>query len=291
MPTKKLIGVSGSSTRKKTGNVINPKDLNISFAEISEPETELSAYDLFFYGLSEIGKTTLCAQFPNAYSLMMERGGKALRIRQAFCPQWEYAMAHQAVIIENVKSGKEDVRNVIIDTGQEAYEKCKDHYCREHNIEHPGEETNEEGIKTKGGWGKDWIQIEKRFKAFYETFTAHGITTITTAHSEVKTKVLASGAKIEYTCINLSIQAARYYKRSTDLRGFYNYDSVTGRRILTIAGNQFLDAGCRIEGHFLYSDGTPMTDIPMGTSKEEAFKNFNLAFNNRFKRPKGQQLT
>ncbi len=288
MPTKKLMGVSSSAAKKKTGNVIDPKDLNVSFAEISEPETELSAYDLFVYGLSEIGKTTFCAQFPDAYSLMMERGGKALRIRQAFCPQWEYALAHQAVILENVKSGKENIQTVIIDTGQEAYEKCKDHYCREFSIDYPGQGSEKDKDR---GWGRDWEQIEKRFKAFYEAFIACGITTITTAHSEVKTKVLASKAKIEYTYINLSTQASRYFKRSTDLRGYYNYDGITGRRILTIAGNQFLDAGCRIEGHFQYSDGTPMIDIPMGTSKEESYKNFNLAFNNRFKRPKGQQLT
>ncbi len=288
MPTKKLMGVSSSTTKKKIGKVIDPKDLNVSFAEISEPEKELSAYDLFIYGLSEIGKTTFCSQFPDTYFLMMERGGKALRLRQAFCPTWEHALAHQAIILKNLESGKVKLQTIIIDTGQEAYEKCKDHYCREHNIDQPGYDPSNPDDKSRG---KDWNLIEKRFKTFYETFKNHGLTTVSTAHSEVKKMTLAGRKNVDYTYINLSTQAARYFKRVTDMRGFYNYDGITGRRILTIAGSQFLDAGHRIEEHFLYSDGTPMTDIPMGTSKEEAYKNFNLAFNNRFKRPKGQQLT
>jgi hypothetical protein len=68
-----------------------------------------------------------------------------------------------------------------------------------------------------------------------------------------------------------------------DVEGYYHIDwERGGERCLQIRPSEFADAKNRIEGHFDFADGKPMEFVPMGFSKEQAFQNFERAFNNQW---------
>ena len=85
----------------------------------------------------------------------------------------------------------------------------------------------------------------------------------------------------------MSNQAADVIQGLVDIWGNYTYDGK--KRYLLIEGSEEIDAGCRVEGHFL-SEGQPMSKIYMGNSAKEAYKNFLAAFNNNLKEAREESV-
>lgn len=256
-PAKRVVKSSDSGLSLPTG--------------LSEPTGNMMEYSWLIYGERKIGKTTLLSMFPNHFFLMFEKGAKGLRIRKEYVEDWNQFLGYLTLLEKNPTY----CDTVILDTGGECYEQC---------LIQTKADLSLEDIRDKA-WGGGYVEIRQRFAAAHERLFRLPAGFAVTAHSEVKTIKPKFGAEYDKISIQLSGQAFKYYAGVVDTIAYYHYDD-DGRRILTIRGDETVEAGTRCEGHFLYPDGTPIKDIPMGDSKEEAWENLCAAFRNELPKPR-----
>jgi len=222
---------------------------------------------MLLYGEPKIGKTSFASEFPDALFCMFEPGGKFLSIRQVSCNTWKDFLD---VIKELKKSeNKNYCKNIIIDTGHEAYEKCFDYVLDDLGIDSPGDSN----------FGEAWKMIEREFQRAHVELIEMGIGLIVTAHVEEQ-EIIKHGLTRHKTIAKLGKQARRFYTGICDLIAYYHFDD-NEKRQLRIRGNNDYLAGCRVVDRFLYSSGEPIDEIAMGNSSKEAYSNFVVAFNNQ----------
>lgn len=237
-------------------------------AVASTPVDSLFGYTYLFYGDRKIGKTTLAAQFPDPFFLMFEPGGRALTIRQADIQTWPEFLQYITLLEQNPGYCK----TVVVDTGYMAYERCHEYCLEALGLEDPRDDA----------WGNGWKSIDREFRQAHQRLFNLNIGVIVTAHSEMREVKGFDGNVRDKLVTQLGKQATRYYAGIMDVIAYYTYDKA-GRRVLRVQGNEDFEAGHRIKRHFRYTDGQPITFVPMGSSEEEAFKNLQLAFNNQLK--------
>jgi len=258
--------VKGKAVRKVAAK---PAAVNVSLpTERSKPLESLADYSILIYGTKKIGKTTLGSMFAKALFLLFEPGGKALAIFERPILNWIEFKEYIKLLIKDKKFD-----NVIVDTGDVMYEQALEYVCKKLVISHPADED----------WGKGWKALKQEItKEVYKLLNS-GKGVIFISHSkeeEIKTR---GGDKFNRTTSTMSGQAKELLEGVVDIWAYYAYEK--DKRVLYILGDDYIDAGHRIEGRFLYPDGTPIKKIPMGNSKEEAYKNFVLAFENRLPKP------
>ena len=252
-----------------------------------EPSHNMSDYGFLFLGERGIGKTTLSSMFPNPLHLMFEPGGTSLRIRRVAVNSWEEALRYRDLVL----STKGYCNNVVVDTSYMSYEYCFAYKLNEFGISDPKDE----------GWGNAWKLIEKEFRDWYYSFLNNGIGVICIAHTEekdIKQKVRLPNGKMSWEVVGTKLrteigaQATRLFKAIIDLEGYYYQDwNRNGKRFLRIKANEMIECKNRIDGHFLFTDGTVMEEIPMGISKQEAYANLCKGFNNQFTKGEFEQYT
>jgi hypothetical protein len=233
---------------------------------LSEPAENLEQYTMLVFGERKIGKTTLFARYPDPFFLFFEPGGKALRLKSRYMESWEDFLHAISLLEKNPGYCK----TVIIDTGFMCYERCFE-YCKK--------KLGLEDIRDEA-WGGGWKVIDAEFRAAHERLFALGLSFQVTAHTEIKHFKKKDGTEYDKLTTQLGGQATRFYNGIVDIISYYQYGN-GGRRVLTIRGSDHVEAGSRVEGHFKFADGSPIDDIPMGNSPEEAFRNLQLAFDNK----------
>lgn len=233
----------------------------------SEPKKNLHEYTILLYGERKIGKTSLASQFENPLFFMFEPGGSSLEARQVRIPTWGHFLEYLTLLERNPGY----CQTVVIDTGSVAYEKCLEYVCRRENMIHPSDED----------YGKGWKLVTDEFKKAHDRIFNMGLSFIVTAHSEIKSVQRRDGTKYHKLTVDLSGSCFKYYCGTVDIIAYYQYDP-DGSRVLTIRGDANVEAGVRCRNNFIYKNGTPMIDIPMGVSEEEAYDNFMKSFKNQF---------
>lgn len=231
--------------------------------ERSEPVTFLGGYSMLLFGRKKIGKTSLASKFKDAYFLMFEPGGKALRLFQSPMTTW---LIFEKAVEKLLKNNK--FKTIIIDTGDYAYDRCMEQVCKEQGIQHPSD----------AGWGKGWNAVKQRFSRPINKLLLSGKGVIFISHQKEEEIEERSGKKYHRKTNTLSGQAREALEGIVDIWGNYDYDGK--RRVLTILGDDFTDAGNRLEENFLYKDGNRVRYIDMGNSSQEAYDNLEKAFNN-----------
>lgn len=228
----------------------------------SKIEHDLSKYSILLYGKAKIGKTSLCAQFPDALFLMTEPGGKSLEIYQVPVRNW----AHFKQLLDAIE-GSSMYKTVVVDTVDNLFKMCTDWYCKKNAIQHPSDED----------WGKAWQLISDEFLLATTRLMQLGRGVIFTSHaSSHEIKKYAQPAVVEVVP-SMSKQCRRILEPAMDIIAYYRYaeteDDDTSR-ILQIRGNANVVAGCRLTDNFV-----GITEIPMGRSVSEGYANFIKAFN------------
>lgn len=236
--------------------------------EKSVPCDKLQDYSSLIYGRKKIGKTTLSSMFKKAFFMLCEPGGKALSLFARPVRNWLEFKAYVRLICKS-----KEFENVVIDTADYSYEYCFDYQCKKMVIDHPSDEA----------WGKGWKAIKKEYASEINKLLHSGKGVIFISHAREEEIKKRGGETSNRTASTLSGQAKELLEGLVDIWAFYTYEG--DQRVLIIQGDDYIDAGHRVEGRFLYSDGTPIRRIQMGNSKEEAYENFVAAFENRIEKP------
>lgn len=232
--------------------------------EKSVPKTEIGDFIILMFGEKKIGKTMLSAQFPDAFHMMFEPGGRSLEIYQSEFTDW-------GTFKKAVTKLKNDKRfnTVVIDTVDLAFKSAEQYACAKLAIDDPADEE----------WGKGWRAIRKEFERQIHRLISAGKGVIFISHAmerEIKTRRGSSSHRMVST---MPRQAAEIIEGLVDIWSCFTYDG--DKRMLVIGGNEDVSAGHRLEDRFRWK-GEPINKIPMGSSAEEGYGNFVDAFNNKF---------
>jgi len=235
--------------------------------EKTKPCDELQDYSILLYGAKKIGKTSLGSMFPDAFFMFCEPGGKALSTFARPVKNWVEFKTYVRLICKDKK-----FKNVIIDTADYAYEYCVRFVCARMAIDHPSDLE----------WGKGWKAVALELNTEITKLMHSGKGVIFVSHSRDLNIKKRDGTAFDKTSSSLAGQAKEALEGIVDIWAYYHYDG--NKRVLVIQGDDYIDAGHRVEGRFRYSDGTSVRAIPMGANKEEAYKNFMDAFENKLEK-------
>lgn len=248
-------------TKKTTVKVSIPK-------KVSKISHDLRDYSVLLHGEKKIGKTTLWAQEKNAFFLMFDPIQKAQALLQKHVPSWPHFLAY----IDLLEKDSGDVRTVIVDGADIAYQLCFNWSCQKMAIVHPHDEND---------YGKSWNFIRHEFEGAILRLLAlneKGIASRFNCHSkwaEIKTR---GGGKTEKLVTYLTSQAEEVLNGRIDLWAAYTY--IGKKRVLIIEGDEEIGAGHRIDGAFRTPDGESIAEIDMGRSPKQAYDNLFEAFAN-----------
>jgi hypothetical protein len=255
-----VIKSSGSAPNRKV-----PTTLTLSLpAKASEPSESLGDYTILLYGERKIGKTSLAARFPGAIFLMFEPGGKGLSIRQVSVPDWEHFLGYLELI------EKDDlIETVVVDTADIAYDRCVQYVAKKKVFSHPNDLP----------YGEGWDAIRKEFTAGMDRLMNSGKGVIVTSHLEIAEFKSRTGEAYNKYVPSMPKAARKYFSGVTDIIAYYGYFGKN--RLLTIQGDDSIEAGHRAERSFITSQGERVHSIPMGNSADEAYLNLLAAFSNK----------
>lgn len=243
-----------------------PKRLLSLPSAASEPKKSMLDYSWLIYGEKKIGKTSLCAQFPEAFFLMCEPGGKSLRIFQRPVGHWSDLVGY----VDLLEKGGHPFKTIVIDTVDKAYERCWEYMCKKLCIEHPHDEND---------FGKSWGQIEGEFVKQMTRILNLPMGAVFISHAVEKEVKNLLGEKFDRIQPTMANQANKFLTGVIDIWAYYGYDG--SKRILQLAGNDYIGAGSRLEENFRRPDGGRVDKIPLGGSAKEAYANVVKAFENK----------
>ena len=244
--------------QKKASSLTLPEDAE-------PPDENLESYSLALYGPTKIGKTSLVSKFSDPFFLMFEPGGKGLTIKRRQIKNWEEFQEYVTLI-----ANSKQYDTIVFDTVDLCYEMCTDFI-----VSASGEENINEGTL---GYGKGVDRVDKEFKKQILLITATGRGVVFVSHAAEKEFEQVTGAKYTMILPSMKDRARKFINGFADIIAYYGYFGA--ERYLIIKGNEQLDAGHRIDGHFRTTKGKHIHSIPMGESPQEGYDNFVQAFNN-----------
>ena len=227
----------------------------------SKPETDLGKYSTLLYGREKIGKTSFAAQFPDAFFLMCEPGGKALSIYKRNVMNWAQLRGYVDLLEQN----KGQFKTVVVDTVDMAAQMCVKYVCEKLAISHPSDEE----------WGKGWQAVTDEMSSVMSRLLKLGRGVIFISHSKEKELKKRNGTSSHRVIPTMPSQARTVLEPMVDIWAYYCYTD-EGKRTLHICGDEHIAAGHRLVDRF-----KNIKEIPMGSSPLKAYENFLAAFENR----------
>jgi len=249
-------------TKNKEKTMLKFTPLNLTLpTEKSVPVTDISKFSVFVYGKQGIGKTSFTAQFPDAIHLMFEPGGKTEQMYQVFPENWEQVVEYTRLI-----KATNQYKNIVIDTIDLMFDMCCEQVCKDNGVK----------MLKDIGFGDGYNQAGTKFRdVLTDLHSNKGL--IMLAHDKEKMKT--DDSEPTYIVPSTAKRGAETVAKWVDLTCHYYIDR-QGRRQLRVRTSVDREAKNRIKGRFMYTNGTPMNDIYMGTNEFEAYANFMKAFNN-----------
>ena len=263
---KKKSVVKKKSELKKAGMGLIDVSLPSAPTVISD---NLEDYTYMIYGERKIGKTTILSEFDDVLFLMFDPINKGLSIRQVYLPSW----LHFLKILKELEKNPNYCKMVVIDTGYMCYERCYQYMISKLGITDPKDKA----------WGSAWKEIGKEFMQAHDIIFQLGIGFAVTAHTAIVEITRRDGSTYNKLTTQLGAQAFKFYNGLVDVIAYYQYSNKNERE-LSIKGDSLVEAGARVENHFQYPDGSDVEVVPMGKSSKEAYRNLELAFNNKLKK-------
>ena len=232
------------------------------------PKVKFEEYSMLIFGEKKIGKTSLCAQFPDSLLLFFEPGGKSLNCYQLNVENWEDFLD----LIRQLKNNEHNFKNIVIDTIDIAYKLCFKNVCQKLNIQHPSD---------KRDFGKSWGLIKEHFHDTIMDLFSTRLGLIFISHSEEKLIETESGKTYNVIEPTANKNAKELICGIADSVFYYHWNK--NERQLLIEGNELISVGTRCDFAFFdKNNGEKLKYIKMGKSPEESYKNLIDAFNNKY---------
>jgi len=237
----------------------------------TEPVDDLGFYSWLIYGAKKIGKTSIAAQFPGSLFFMFEPGAKALRLNRLDIGTWGDALGYLTELEKAKKAGTLRFKTVVIDTGFECYESCKNYVCDKLGVDYPSE-TN---------FGKDWSKIKTEFRSFFNRLSALRLGLVVLCHEGFKEQQDFKGNKYDQVVPLLSSAANDFFRAIIDNVVWYHFRR--SERFLLIKGNDHAMSGVALQADRFFKSrkGEPIFAVPLGESPVEGYKNILNAFANK----------
>lgn len=202
--------------------------------------------------------------------MFTEPGYRGLNVRKNVADDWQDIRDFTEQFEEDDKKKTPEHSTVILDTADYAYDMCFTFMCKKLRISHPQDEND---------FGKSWGAIRKEFESVVKRLLALKKGVIFTSHAAVREFKHRDGESHSKLMPTLSGQAAEVIAGLFDNIFYFGFDG--SDRVLVINGDEYVDAGTRIDAHFRTSKKKRRLNVvPMGSSPEEAHHNLIAAFNN-----------
>jgi hypothetical protein len=223
------------------------------------------------HGAPGVGKTTLCAEFPDIHMFMPEAGGaKSVSSYQRPIRHWLEWKAYMPLWKKDKK-----FRTGSIDVLERLYDMCFEYMCKEVlHIEHPQDERD---------FGKSWGKINKEFVTGVAEAAEAGKGLVLVSHSVERPIKTFLGEEYELIRPNLGGTVLQQIHGAVDIIGYMYAEG--DQRYMRIRDDGNTMAKVRPTQNFLWPDGSQIDVIPLGRSSRQAYKNFILAFENKLPRP------
>jgi len=260
--------------RKKAGTKRKPRARTARLAneeiqlptDYREPSDSFQDFATLIYGAKKIGKTSICSQFEDATFLMFEPGDRALRVRSVDVGHWREA---QLLLKQLEDDAGQTHKTRVVDIVDLAYKRCFEWACVEMGITHPNDQND---------YGKSWDKIKGHFSDWITRLVAIPGGTVFLSHDKWLTITRRDGSEMTKLGPTLSGQASEVVTGIVDNIFYYGYDGAD--RSLVIRGNEMIEAGTRIDEHFLTTDGEPINSVWMGESASQGLEQLMYAWNN-----------
>lgn len=226
----------------------------------STPVADLGGYSILLYGREKVGKTTLAGCFDDAFFLMCEPGGKALRIHQRPVKNWKEFLGYVKLLEEN----PDQFKTIVVDTVDLAFKYCDEYICQKLAIGHVSEED----------WGKGYAMVKSEFQKVMARLQGIGRGVIFTSHVVEKEIKRRGGKNIDMIIPSMPKQAREVLEPMVDMFFYIDYTE-EGGRTLHLRGDDVIAAGHRLKERFV-----GMGEIDLGNSPEDGYNAFINAFNN-----------
>jgi hypothetical protein len=234
--------------------------------DYKNPVDSLDQYSILIHGEKKIGKTSFCSKFPDAFFLEFEPGTKGLRHRGEPVPTWEHFVGYLDLLDANPSYA----RTIIVDTADIAFKRCWDYICAQAGVEHPTDAND---------FGKTWQAIDAEFARQMSRLLHGSRGVVFTSHTVIREFESYDGGTYNKLYPNLDKRACPFLLGAVDVIAYYGYYG--NRRLITLEGSSDVEAGHRIEQHFLTPRGQRIHSIPCGKSAQDAYDNFVAAFDNK----------
>jgi hypothetical protein len=239
----------------------------------SVPRDDIDAFTFYFYGYQKIGKTSLTSMFADCCHIFYEPSGEDYSLFSFEPKTWDHFKAFIIKCEREKESGTLKFKNFAIDIVDLCYHQCMKAICAQGGFDHPPSD-----------YGKTYDKIRSEFRSWiYRLAKVGGVIFI--SHAKEAEIERADGNKYSVVIPACSGQCHDILSKFCTMTGYYHV-LPSMERVLGIMPNNIYEAGNRFRNHFQFKDtGEKMSVIPMGTSEQEAYRNFRLAYDNLLSKP------
>lgn len=219
-------------------------DIDIFSIKPSVISRDLSGKSFLIYGTRKSGKTSNAVKFPKPLVMGFEKGWNMLSgVYGQPINKWSEALKVKKQLLSDVtrveKGEKPETtfKTVVVDTADLAYMMCEDYILAKEGVEYLDETESKRGYKA----------VKKEFNMFFQEIVKAGYTLVVIAHSETK-QIKENGEKYERTQPLVDKRGFEVLAGLVDVVGFATnelQEDGTNKMVLTLRGNQYLEAGTR----------------------------------------------
>lgn len=249
-----------SATPRLSGEYVIPSIIETT----SIPITSLK---ILLFGETGVGKSSFFSHFDGVFYIRYEGSSRFIKARKSpVLLTWEDTLTVLMALEKNANG----VKYCVTDTGAPCFDRCLEYVSKQLDIPHPG---------AMKDYGFSWGEVRKMWQQYFNWIDAMGMGSSVVCHEDVQPIETRSGGTYSRIQPNLSGKSLEFMKGYCDIIGYYFV--YAKERFLLIEGQDHIMAKCNCEDNFLTPSGKRISCIPMGTSSQEAFSNFNKAFNNQ----------
>lgn len=247
--------------------------------EFNVPPENLNEYMILIYGAKGIGKSTLAASFPNAYTFMTETLRRNLRIRMSGLKTYtaDQIMEGAPDTYQQVKEltaqalDDKTISTLIFDSIDLFYDMIVHSIAAQFNVSNPS-------LLGKDSSGC-WISIRNEFKSYMDTLAESHLGVVLLSHAKEREMETITGDAIPLVGPSCAPACFLYIKQACDVALYYGWHNDKRTMVVRDPSNQVWCASGP-EDHFMQPSGKPLRRFYVDGDKSEGYDTLVSAFNN-----------